>query len=137
MRFVIFVRSVPAFEAAETFDPDPELLAEMTAYHEELARAGVLLDGSGLHPSRTGWRVVWDAHGQHVVDGPFAEAKELVAGWTLIQVRDREEAMAWSRRFPNPVGRGQPAVIEVRQVLEAEDFPPGPSTDRLKAIDAL
>lgn len=136
MRFVIFVRSVPSFEAATSFDPDPELLAEMMAFHEEMARAGVLLDGSGLHPSRTGWRIVWDGQGQHVVDGPFAEAKELVAGWTLIQVRDREEAMAWSRRFPNPVGRGQAAMIEVRQVIEAEDFPPGTTTERLKASDA-
>ncbi len=137
MRFVIFVRSVPAFEAATQPDPDPQLLADMTAYHEELARAGVLLDGAGLQPSRTGWRVVWDEQGQRVVDGPFAEAKELVAGWTLIQVRDREEALAWSRRFPNPVGRGQPAMIEVRQVLELDDFTPGPEIDRMKAIEAL
>lgn len=137
MRFVIFVRSVPSFESATQIDPDPQLLADMAAFHEEMARAGVLLDGAGLHPSRTGWRVVWDGQGQHVVDGPFAEAKELVAGWTLIQVRDRDEALAWSRRFPNPVGRGQPAVIEVRQVIELEEFPPGPEIERMKAIDGL
>lgn len=137
MRFVIFVRAVPSFEAATQFDPAPELLAEMSAFHEEMARAGVLLDGAGLHPSRTGWRVVWDGQDQHVVDGPFAETKELVSGWTLIQVRDREEALAWSRRFPNPVGRGQAAVIEVRQVIELDEFPPGRDTERLRAIEAF
>ncbi len=137
MRYVIFVRSVPEFEAATSPDPDQALLAEMAAYHEELARAGVLLDGTGLHPSRTGWRVVYGPEGSRVVDGPFAEAKELIAGWTLIQVRTREEALAWSRRFPNPVGRGREAVIEVRQLVEMDEFTPGPEIDRMKAIDAL
>jgi hypothetical protein len=136
MRYVIFVRSVPEFEAATTPDPDPALLAEMAAYHEELARAGVLLDGTGLHPSRTGWRVVYGPDGSRVVDGPFAETKELIAGWTLIQVRSREEALEWSRRFPNPVGRGREAVIEVRQLIELDEFTPGPEIDRMKAIDA-
>lgn len=134
MRYVIFVRSVPEFEAATSPDPDPELMAEMAAYHEELARAGVLLDGTGLHPSRTGWRVVYGPEGTRVVDGPFAEAKELIAGWTLIQVRSRDEALAWSRRFPNPVGRGRPAVVEVRQLIELDEFTPGPELDRMKAI---
>jgi hypothetical protein len=136
MRYVIFVRSVPEFEAAATPDPDPELLAEMAAYHEELARAGVLLDGTGLHPSRTGWRVVYGPEGTRVVDGPFAEARELIAGWTLIQVRSRDEALAWSRRYPNPVGRGRPAVVEVRQLIELEEFAPGPEIERMKVIDA-
>jgi hypothetical protein len=136
MRFVIFVRTVPAFEAETVPDPAPELLAEMTAYHEELARAGVLLDGSGLHPSRTGWRVVYGPEGTRVVEGPFAETKELVSGWTLIQVRDREEALAWSRRFPNPVGRGQQACIEVRQLIELDEFPPSAEIDRMRQIEA-
>jgi hypothetical protein len=136
MRFVIFVRTVPAFEAETVPDPAPELLAEMTAYHEELAKAGVLLDGSGLHPSRTGWRVVYGPEGTRVVEGPFAETKELVSGWTLIQVRDREEALAWSRRFPNPVGRGQQACIEVRQLIELDEFPPSAEIDRMRQIEA-
>lgn len=136
MRFVIFVRSVPEFEAATTPDADPELLAEMASYHEALAQAGVLLDGTGLHPSRMGWRVVYGPEGTQVVDGPFAEAKELIAGWTLIQVRSREEALEWSRRFPNPVGRGKPAVVEVRQLIEMDEFSPGPEIERMKAIDA-
>ncbi len=137
MRYVIFVRSVPEFESATSPDPDPELLAEMASYHEELARAGVLLDGTGLHPSRTGWRVVYGPEGTHVVDGPFAETKELIAGWTLIQVRSREEALEWSRRFPNPVGRGREAMVEVRQLFEMDEFTPGPEIDRMLAIDLL
>ena len=122
MRFMIIVKSCPAFEAEVTPEAPEELMAEMAAYHEELARAGVLLDGSGLHPSRTGWRIHYDAAGcRQVVYGPFAEAKELIAGYTLIQVRSREEALEWSRRFPNPVGRGQEACIEVRQVIELDE----------------
>jgi hypothetical protein len=135
MRYVIFVRSTPEFEAETNPDPDPEVLAEMATYHEELARAGVLLDGTGLHPSRTGWRVHYGADGVRVVDGPFAEAKELIAGWTLIQVRSRAEALEWSRRFPNPVGRGREAVVEVRQLFEMDEFTPGPDIDRMLAID--
>lgn len=122
MRFMIIVRSVPAFEADPTPAPDPALLAAMLAYHDELARAGVLLDGAGLHPSRAGWRVHYGPGGRHIADGPFAETKELIAGYTLIQVRSREEALEWSRRYPNPVGEGCEAVIEVRQLLEPDDL---------------
>ena len=137
MRFMIIVKSCAAFEAEVTPEAPEELMAEMAAYHEELARAGVLLDGSGLHPSRTGWRIQYDAAGQRVVDGPFAEAKELIAGYTLIQVRSREEAMEWSRRFPNPAGRGQEAVIELRQLIELDEFPPSEALEQMKAIDSL
>lgn len=137
MRFMLIVKSNPQFEAETTFDPDPAVLHAMTVYHEELARAGVLLDGSGLHPSRKGWRVVYGAGAPHIVDGPFAEAKELIAGYTLIQVRSPEEALEWSRRFPNPVGEGQPAVVEVRQLIELEEFTPGPDIERMRAIDGL
>ncbi len=104
MRFMIIVKSCAEFEAELSPEAPEELMAEMAAYHEQLARAGVLLDGSGLHPSRTGWRIHYDASGQRVVDGPFAQPDELMAGYTLIQVRSREEAMEWSRRFPNPRG---------------------------------
>ena len=137
MRFMIIVKSCAEFEAEVTPEAPEELMAEMAAYHEELARAGVLLDGSGLHPSRTGWRIQYDAAGQRVVDGPFAEAKELIAGYTLIQVRSREEAMEWSRRFPNPAGRGQEAVIELRQLIELDEFPPSEALEQMKALDAL
>ena len=136
MRYVIFVRSTPEFEAATSPEADADLMAEMAAYHEALAQAGVLLDGTGLHPSRTGWRVVYGPDGTQVIDGPFAEARALIAGWTLLQVRSREEALEWSRRFPNPVGRGRPAVVEVRQLIELDEFPPGPEIERMKALDA-
>jgi hypothetical protein len=122
MRYMIMVRANADTEAGR-FPPDVErLMACMAAYHEDLARAGVLLDASGLQPSSTGWRVQWDAGGQRVIDGPFAESKELIAGYTLIQVRSREEALEWARRFPNPMGEGQPAQIEVRPLYEMEHF---------------
>lgn len=136
MRFMIIVKSCPAFEAEHSPAAPEELMAEMAAYHEELMRAGVLLDGSGLHPSRTGWRVHYGPEGKRIVDGPFAEAKELIAGYTLIQVRDREEALEWSRRFPNPAGRGMEAVIELRQLIELDEFPPSQALDKFKQMEA-
>ena len=136
MRFMIIVKSCPAFEAELTPAAPEELMAEMAAYHEELMRAGVLLDGSGLHPSRTGWRVHYGPEGKRIVDGPFAEAKELIAGYTLIQVSNREEALEWSRRFPNPAGRGMEAVIELRQLIELDEFPPSQALDKFKQMEA-
>ena len=124
MRYMILVKSIPAFEAQHEghFAPDAQVFAEMAAYHEELARAGVLLDGNGLKPTRRGWRVRYDGAHRTVIDGPFTESKELIAGYTLIQVASRAEAMEWARRFPNPVGAGQSAEIEVRELFEPEDF---------------
>ncbi|TFZ03882.1 YciI family protein [Ramlibacter humi] len=122
MRYMIMVRANADTEAGR-FPPDADrLMADMAAYHEELARAGVLLDGSGLKPSSTGFRVRWEGGRQHVVDGPYAESKELVAGYTLIQVRSHEEALQWARRYPNPMGGGRDAEIEVRPLYELEDF---------------
>ncbi|HET9976182.1 MAG TPA: YciI family protein [Burkholderiaceae bacterium] len=123
MRFMIIVKANADSEAGVM--PSAALLAEMEAFHEELARAGVLLDGAGLRASALGWRVAIGADGQRrVLDGPFAETKELIAGFTLIQVRSREEALEWSRRFPNPTLNGSACEIEVRQLFEAEDFVP-------------
>ena len=136
MRFMIIVKSCPEFEAELTPEAPEELMAEMAAYHEELARAGVLLDASGLHPSRTGWRVHYGPEGRRVVDGPFTEAKELIAGYTLIQVRNREEAQEWSRRYPNPAGKGKEAVIELRQLIELDEFPPSEALDKFKQMEA-
>ena len=105
--------------------PPASLLADMGAFHEELARAGVLLDGAGLKASAQGWRVGIAADGQRrVLDGPFAQTQELIAGYTLIQVRSRDEALEWSRRYPNPTLDGSACDIEVRQLFEAEDFAP-------------
>ncbi|HEX6362586.1 MAG TPA: YciI family protein [Albitalea sp.] len=122
MRFMIIVKATPDSEAGR-FPPDMDrLMAAMAEYHEQLAKAGALLDASGLQPSSKGWRVRYEGDRRRIVDGPFAESKELVAGYTLIQVRSREEALEWSRRFPNPAGEGQPCEIEVRQLFELEDF---------------
>lgn len=126
MRFMIIVKATADSEAGVM--PPASLLAEMAAFHEELARAGVLLDGAGLRASAHGWRVAIGAEGRRrVVDGPFAVTGELIAGYTLIQVRSRDEAMEWSRRYPNPTLHGSACEIEVRQLFEAEDFAPASS----------
>ena len=126
MRFMIIVKATADSEAGVM--PPASLLAEMAAFHEELARAGVLLDGAGLRASAHGWRVAIGAEGRRrVVDGPFAATGELIAGYTLIQVRSRDEAMEWSRRYPNPTLHGSACEIEVRQLFEAEDFAPASS----------
>ena len=136
MRFMIIVKSCPEFEAETTPQtPDEQLMKEMADFHEELAKAGVLLDASGLQPSRKGWRIHYDGQKRSVVDGPFAESKELIAGFTTIQVRNREEAMQWSRRFPNPAGRDLPAVIEVRQLYELDDFTPNEQVERFREMN--
>ena len=137
MKFMIIVKATADSEAGR-FPPDSDtLFAAMADYHEQLSQAGVLLDGSGLQPSSKGWRIRYDGDKRTVIDGPFTESKELIAGYTLIQVRNRAEALEWSRRFPNPVGEGQAAEIEVRQVYEMEDFQDKatPETiDRFKTI---
>ena len=124
MRFMIMVRATPDTEAAwfPEGEAKQQLFQSMADYHDQLAKAGVLRDASGLQPSSKGWRIRYDAGSSKVIDGPFAESKELIAGYTLIEVRSREEALEWSRRFPNPMpGRG-PCEIEVRQLYELEDL---------------
>ncbi len=109
--------------------PDEDLLSEMATYHEELAKAGVLLDASGLQPTSKGWRVEYSGGERTVVDGPFTETKELVAGYTLIQVRSRDDAREWARGFPGTDGE-----IEVRQLFDLDDFEPGPGIDRFRDL---
>jgi hypothetical protein len=136
MRFMIFVKANEQTEAGAW--PEPEALAElfeaMASYHEELSRAGVLLDASGLQPSSNGWRVRYEGKQRRIVDGPFTETKELVAGYTLIDVKSREEAIEWSRRFPNPMGEGEDAEIEVRQLYELDDLPENEAIQRFRDI---
>jgi hypothetical protein len=115
--------------------PGEALFAEMAAYHEELAKAGVLLDASGLQPSAKGWRIKWSGGKRTVIDGPFTEAKELIAGYTLIQVKSKEEAMEWARRFPNPAG--EDGEIEVRQLFELDDFAPSEGVERFRKLRAV
>lgn len=135
MRFMIIVKASQDSEAEVTPAPDEALLKEMCDYHEALAKAGVLVDGSGLRPSRDGWRIHYDAKGRSRVDGPFAETKELVAGYTIIDVKSRQEAIDWTMRYPNPVGPGREASIEVRPYWELEDFPPSETIDRFKEME--
>ena len=134
MRFMILVKATKATEAGE-WPPDTEKLFEkMATYHEELAKAGALLDASGLQPTSKGWRVKYAGEKRTVIDGPFAESKELVAGYTLIKTKTREEALEWTRRFPNPAGEGLEAEIEVRQLFELEDLPHHEPIDRFREI---
>lgn len=132
MRYMIIVKATTDSEAGVM--PEQELLAEMATYHEALAKAGALLDGSGLQASSTGWRIKYDGKKTTLVDGPFAETKELIAGYTLIQVNSREEALEWTKRFPNPAGNGKQGEIEVRQLFELEDFEAGEEVDRFRQI---
>jgi hypothetical protein len=119
MRFMVIVKATEESEAGVL--PDEKLLAEMGRYNEELVKAGVMLAGEGLHPSSKGARVRFSGDKRTVVDGPFAETKELIAGYWLIQVRSKEEAIEWVKRCPNPFP-GTESEIEIRQVFEAEDF---------------
>jgi hypothetical protein len=134
MRFMIMVKASPQSEAGVM--PEEALIAAMADYHEQLARAGVLLDATGLQPTAKGWRICYPAGstlGQRtVVDGPFAESNELIAGYTIIQVRSREEALEWTRRFPAPHGEGVEAAIEVRQLFEIEDFGASNAAERFR-----
>jgi hypothetical protein len=120
MRVMVIVKATKDSEAGVL--PTQQLLTEMGAYNEELSKAGVLLAGEGLRPSSKGARVRFEGSKRTVVDGPFAETKELVAGFWLWQVKSMEEAVEWVKRCPNPMPG--PSEIEIRQVFEAEDFGP-------------
>ena len=132
MRFMIIVKATAQTEQGVM--PTEALIASMADFHEQLAKAGVLLDASGLQPSAKGWRVHYDGRQRRVIDGPFAENKELIAGYTIIQTRSREEALEWSRRFPNPAVDGGIAEIEVRQMYELEDFGSSEATERFREL---
>jgi hypothetical protein len=132
MKFMILVKATQDSEAGVM--PTEKLFAEMAAYHEELARAGVLVDGSGLQRSSKGWRIKYNGRQRTVVDGPFTETKDLVAGYTVINVKSPEEALEWTKRFPNPSIDGGVGEIEVRQYFELEDFGDSPSLERFRKI---
>jgi hypothetical protein len=120
MRFMILIKANKDTEAGAL--PSREVLTEMGKFNEELVKAGVLLAGEGLHPSSKGARVKFSGGTRSVTDGPFAETKELIAGFWLWQVKSKEEAIEWVKRCPNPTGAE--AEIEIRQVFEPEDFGP-------------
>jgi|SRR5688572_1600523 hypothetical protein len=119
MRFMVIIKADKDSEAGVM--PDEKLLAEMGKFNEELVKAGVMLAGEGLHPSSRGARVRFSGSKRTVIDGPFAETKELIAGFWLIQVKSKEEAIEWVKKIPNPMP-GTESEVEIRQVFEAEDF---------------
>jgi hypothetical protein len=128
MRFMVIVKASPESEAGIL--PSPEILAAMNKYNEELVKAGVMLAGEGLQDSSKGARVRFDGSKRTVIDGPFAETKELVAGFWLWQVRSKEEAIEWLKRAPFQEGE-----VEIRQVFETEDFAPVDPTGELREAE--
>jgi|SRR5262252_5292459 len=118
MRFMILVKATKDSEAGVM--PNQQLLTEMGKFNEELVKAGVMLAGEGLHPSSKGARVKFSGSKRSVIDGPFAETKELIAGFWLWQVKSKEEAIEWVKRCPNP--HNEETEVEIRQIFEAEDF---------------
>ncbi len=128
MKFMMIVKASKESEAGQM--PSEQELAKMAKYNEKLVKAGVMLDGTGLHPTSRGWKVKFDgASKRSVVDGPFTEAKECIAGYWVIQTKTREEAIEWSKQIPFDEGE-----IEVRQLFELDDFAPGPAVDQHKKL---
>jgi hypothetical protein len=134
MRFMMLVKADKNTEAGVM--PEEKLIAEMTRYNEELAKAGVLLDLAGLQPSSKGARVKFSRGGTRtVVDGPFAKTDDLIAGYWLIQVKSKEEAIEWAKRAPAPHGDGAESEIEVRQLFDLDDFAPSQAIDRERELE--
>ena len=133
MRFVVMVKATKDSEAGKI--PSTKLLEEMGKFNEELVKAGIMLAGEGLHPSSKGVRVRFNGDTRTVIDGPFAETKELVAGFWIWQVKSREEAIEWVKRCPNPA-EGE-SEIEIRQVFEADDFGPALTPELREAEQRL
>ena len=132
MRFMIMVRANRDTEA--DVRPDEQLISDMATYHEELAKAGALVDASGLQPSSKGWRIRYSGKKRTVVDGPYTEAKELIAGYTIIQAKSREEALEWTKRFPNPFSHGQDSEIEVRPIKDLKELGDSEAVERFRKL---
>ncbi|MCG3116509.1 MAG: YciI family protein [Candidatus Manganitrophus sp. SA1] len=135
MRYMIIVKASKDSEAGVM--PEEKLIAEMATYHEELAKAGILVDGAGLQASAKGFKIKYSGNKRTVVDGPFTETKEMIAGYTIINVKSREEAVEWAKRFPNPHGEGAETEIEVRRFFELEDFEPSEAVERHRKIKTV
>lgn len=132
MRLIIVVKGNQDLEAGTP--PDPRLMSAMADYHDELAKAGVLLDASGLKPTSKGARIKYSGGGRTWIDGPFTESKEIIAGYTLIQVKSRAEGLEWAKRFPAPFGADREGEIEIRELFELDDFAPGEAIERLREL---
>ena len=131
MKFMMIVKATKKSEAGVM--PDEKLLSAMMTYNEELSKAGVLLDLAGLHPTSKGARIRYSGDKVTVIDGPFAETRELIAGYWLIRVKSRQEAIDWAKRIPNPYG--EDGEVEVRQLFELDDFEHGESIEKAREIE--
>ena len=134
MRFMMLVKASKASEAGAM--PDDSLIAVMTKYNEEMAKAGILLDLAGLQPSSKGARIKFSSGRPVIIDGPFTETKELIAGYWLIQVKSKDEAIDWAKRCPSPHGEGAEGEIELRQLFELEDFAPSPAIEDARRLES-
>lgn len=132
MRFMIIVKGDQRVESGAM--PESQAVTAMADYHERLHRAGVLVDASGLQSSSKGFRVRYRGETRSVVDGPFTETKELVAGYTIIRVNSPEEARDWALQFPNPRGEGEDCEVEVRRMFDLEDFEPDEAIERFRRM---
>jgi hypothetical protein len=133
MRFMMMVRANKNTEAGVM--PDEKLIAAMGKYNEEMAKAGILLDLAGLQPSTKGARIRFSGGKPTVIDGPFAETKELIAGYWLIQVKSKEEAIEWAKRCPCPHGEAAEGEIELRQIFELDDFAPSDTIEDARKLE--
>jgi hypothetical protein len=133
MRFMMMVRANRDTEAGVM--PEEQLIAAMTKYNEELEKASALVDLGGLQPSSKGARIKFSGGKPTVVDGPFAETKELIAGYWVIQAKSKEEAIEWAKRCPNPFGEGAAGEIELRQLFELEDFSPSAAIEEARKLE--
>jgi hypothetical protein len=133
MRFMMIVKASKNSEAGVL--PDETLLAAMAKYNEELVKAGVMIDGVGLQASSKGARVKFAGGNVTVVDGPFPETKELIAGYWMIQVKSKQEAIEWAKRVPAPHGEGNEGEIEIRQVFELDDFGDSRAVDHHRELE--
>jgi hypothetical protein len=130
MRFMVIVKASKDSEAGKM--PSEEMLAAMAKFNEEMVKAGIMLDGNGLHPSSKGARIRFSGAKRSVIDGPFAETKELIAGFWIIQVKSKQEAIDWMKRCPNP--HEEDCEIEIRQLFELEDFGESPAVEHHREL---
>ena len=134
MKFMVIVKANAESESGKL--PEPELLARMGKFNQELIDAGIMLAGEGLQPSSKGARIQFSGGKRTVVDGPFAETKELVAGFWIIQVKSKEEAIEWMKKCPAPMGEDHEGVLEIRQVFSPDDFAPIDPTGEHRKLEA-
>ena len=132
MRFMMIVKASKDSEAGKM--PSEELLTSMGKYNEELMKAGALVDLSGLHPSSKGARIKFSGGKRTVIDGPFAETKDLIGGYWIIEVKSKAEAIEWAKRAPAPHGERADGEIELRQIFEMDDFAPSEAIDRAREL---